>query len=80
MNTSLVKTAPQGDFTEVSSLVAGWEARLHALASQHRKIKCDRYPLPEIPPEIQNRLHQQGYTEQVLENDRWQHFFVPKTD
>ena len=61
-------------------MVAGWEARLHALASQQKKIKCDRYPLPNIPPEIQNRLRQQGYTELVLENDRWQHFFVPKSN
>ena len=30
-----------------------------------------------IPPEIQTRLREQGYSALVPENDRWQHFLVP---
>jgi hypothetical protein len=77
MNTSLVKSAPQGDFAEVSTLIRGWEDRLQTLVGQKRPIKYDLYPLPGIPREIESRLKQQGYHDLVLENDRWQHFLIP---
>ena len=76
MNTSLVKTVPPGDFVEVSVLQRGWETEFHTLVSQHRPIKFDMYPQAGIPPEIQSRLRQQGYSALVLENDRWQHFLI----
>ena len=78
VNTSLVKSAPPGDFAEISVLMRGWETRLHTLVSQNRPIKFDMYPRPGIPLEIQGRLRQQGYSDLVPENDRWQHFLVPK--
>lgn len=78
MNTSLVKKLPPGDFVEISVLQRGWETECHALISQNRPIKFDRYPQPEIPPEIQSLLRQQGYSALVPENDRWQHFLIPK--
>ena len=77
MNTSLVKSAPQGDFVEVSVLMKDWETKFQALVSQKRPIKYDMYPMPGIPPEFRNRLSQQGYQDLILENDRWQHFLVP---
>lgn len=80
MNTSLVKTAPQGDFAEVSVLMQGWEIKFQMLVSQKRPIKYDMYPRPGIPPEFHERLKQQGYQDQILENDRWQHFLIPKAN
>jgi len=80
MNTSLVKSAPQGDFVEVSVLMKGWETKFHTLVSQKRPIKYDMYPMPAIPPDFQHRLSQQGYQDLILENDRWQHFLVPKSN
>ena len=77
MNTSLVKSVPPGDFAEISVLKRGWENEFHALVSQNRPIKFDMYPRPGIPPEIQTRLREQGYSALVPENDRWQHFLVP---
>jgi hypothetical protein len=77
MNTSLVKSAPQGDFVEVSALFQGWETKFQMLVSQKRSIKYDMYPMPGIPPEFKNRLQAEGYQDLVLESDRWQHFLVP---
>lgn len=77
MNTSLVKSAPQGDFVEVSVLMKDWQTKFQTLVSQKRPIKYDMYPLPGIPLEFMNRLCQQGYRDLILENDRWQHFLVP---
>ena len=80
MNTSLVKKAPQGDFAEISVLMKGWEIKFQLLVSQKRPIKYDMYPHPNIPPDISARLNQQGYQDLILENDRWQHFLVPKSN
>ncbi len=77
MNSSLVKAAPQGDFAEISVLFAGWETRFQTLVSQRRPIKFDIYPNPDLLSKINNRLDQQGYTDLVLEKDRWLHFLVP---
>ena len=80
MNTSLVKSAPQGDFVEVSVLMRDWETKFQALVNEKRPIKYDMYPMPGIPPEFRNRLSQQGYQDLILENDRWQHFLIPKSN
>jgi hypothetical protein len=80
MNTSLVKTPPQGDFAEVSVLMQGWEIKFQMLVSGKQPVKFDMYPRPNIPLEIRDRLTQQGYKDLILENDRWQHFLVPKAD
>ncbi len=77
MNTSLVKTVPQGDFAEVSALMQGWETRFQMLVSQKQRIKYDMYPVQGIPPEIHDRLDEQGYQDLILDKDRWQHFLVP---
>jgi hypothetical protein len=77
MNTSLVKSIPQGDFADVSVLMRGWETQVHALISQNRPIKFDMYPQPSIPQEIKIRLQLEGYSDLIPENDRWQHFLVP---
>jgi hypothetical protein len=77
MKTSLVKAAPQGDFTEVSVLMNGWRSRFETLVSQKRPIKCDIYPLPEVPNEIWHALDQEGYVDMILVSDQWQHFLVP---
>ena len=74
---SLVKSAPQGDFVEVSALFKGWETKFQMLVTQKKAIKYDMYPMLNIPEEFQNRLSQQGYRDLILENDRWQHFLVP---
>ena len=79
MNTSLVKTAPQGDFAEISALKKGWEIKFQILVSQNQPIRYDMYPFQGIPPEIHDRLKQQGYKDLILENDRWQHFLVPNS-
>ena len=77
MNTKLVKSAPNGNFTEVSVLMQGWETKFLSLVSQKRPIKYDMYPKPNIPKEFESRLAQQGYQDLIVENDRWQHFLVP---
>lgn len=69
MNTSLVKSVPQGDFAEVSALMKGWENKFQSLVSQKQPIKYDMYPLPNIPRELKTWLEQQGYYDLVLEND-----------
>ncbi len=80
MNTSLVKTPPQGDFADVSVLMRGWEIKFQMLVSQKQPVKFDMYPRPTIPTEIHDRLTQLGYKDLILENDRWQHFLVPKSN
>jgi len=80
MNSSLVKSVPQGDFAEISALVKNWEVKLQELANQKKPIKFDVYPMPQVPEKITNLLRQQGYQDLILENDRWQHFLVPDTN
>ncbi|MGD0086707.1 MAG: hypothetical protein ABSC24_06225 [Verrucomicrobiota bacterium] len=80
MNTSLVKSVPQGDFVEVSVLVQDWEIKFQMLVSEKRPIKYDMYPMPNIPDEFKNRLTQQGYRDLILESDQWQHFLVPNSN
>jgi hypothetical protein len=80
MNTSLVKSVPQGDFVEVSVLVQDWEIKFQMLVSEKRPIKYDMYPMPNIPDEFKNRLTQQGYCDLILESDQWQHFLVPNSN
>jgi hypothetical protein len=80
MNTSLIKSVPQGDFADISVLMRGWESQVHTLISQNRPIKFDMYPRPGIPQEIQTRLHQQGYSDLIPENDRWQHYLIPSPE
>jgi hypothetical protein len=77
MNTSLVKSAPSGGFADVSALSNGWQPKLETLIRLNRPIKYDHYPLPNIPHEIQRLLEDHGYCDQTLEDDRWQHFFIP---
>ena len=77
MNTSLVKSKPQGDFVPISFLMKGWQAKFETLVSENRAIQYDMYPQPELPLELQSRLQQSGYCDLVVENDRWQHFLVP---
>ena len=80
MNTSLVKSIPLGDFAEISFLMKDWHAKFASLVSQNRAIKYDMYPQPNIPQEFLNQLGQHGYSDLVLENDRWQHFLVPSSN
>ena len=80
MNTSLVKSIPQGDFAEVSVLMSDWQKKFEALLSQNRPIKFDVYPLPNVLPSVYQRLDQHGYRDLVIENDRWQHFLLPDTN
>lgn len=77
MDTSLVKSVPQGDLAEVSVPMKGWETGFQTPVSQKRLIKYDMYPMPDIPQEFKNNLNQQGYHDLILENDRWQHFLIP---
>jgi hypothetical protein len=79
MNSSLVKSVPQGDFAEISALVKSWEMKLRTLASEKKPIKFDVYPMSKVPSEIDILLNQQGYRDMILENDRWQHFLVPNS-
>jgi hypothetical protein len=80
MNRSLVKSVPEGDFTEVSVLMNDWQTKFQMLVSQKQPIKYDMYPLPNIPQEIQNDLDQQGYFDLIVESDQWQHFLVPNSN
>jgi hypothetical protein len=77
MNTSLVKSVPQGDFAEISALMRGWESQVETLVSQRKPIKYDMYPMLHIPQDMLNHLRQAGYHDLVLESDRWQHFLMP---
>jgi hypothetical protein len=78
MNTSLVKTKPQGDYVAVSVLVTGWQEQFGNLIREKRPICYDMYPFQTIPPEFQTRLRDEGYSDLVPENDRWEHYLVPK--
>ena len=78
MKTSLVKSIPQGEFAEVSVLMRDWQMKFEALLSQNRPIKIDVYPSPGVLPSIYQRLDQRGYSDLVIENDRWQHFLLPE--
>ncbi len=80
MNTSLVKNKPQGDFVAVSVLVNGWKEQFANLIREKRAICFDMYPFKTIPPEIQAGLLDEGYSDLVPENDRWEHYLVPKSD
>jgi hypothetical protein len=80
MNTSFVKSKPEGDFAEVSLLIKGWIIEFRVLINQKRAIRFDMYPLQNIPEEITKALSQQGYHDQILENDRWQHFLIPSSN
>lgn len=77
MNTSLVKSIPQGNFEEVSVLMHDWQNKFEALLSEHRPIKIDVYPSPNALSSVSQRLDQHGYHDLVIENDRWQHFLLP---
>jgi hypothetical protein len=79
MNSSLINSAPIGDFVEVSALVRGFEIKFHTLISQRKPIKYDMYPIEYIPEEFKGRLSQLGYQDLILEKDRWQHFLVPSS-
>ena len=80
MNTSLVKSVPNGVFVEVSVLMRDWKNKFETLVSQKRPIRYDMYPLPGIPGEIRSDLDKNGYQDLILENDRWQHFLIPKSN
>ena len=80
MNTSLVKSAPNGVFADVSVLMNDWRNKFETLVSQKQPIRYDMYPLHCIPMEIRNDLDKNGYHDLVLENDRWQHFLIPKSN
>jgi len=77
MNTSLVKSAPHGDFVEVSPLIKDWEIKLQTLVSQRKPVMFDMFPMTQIPSEIIRVLTQRGYQDLILENNRSQHFLVP---
>ena len=76
MNTSLVKSVPQGNFAEISALTKDWETKFQMLIRQKRPIRYDMYPLQDIPQEFKDNLRQQGYNDLILESDQWQHFLV----
>ena len=80
MNTSLVKSVPNGVFAEVSVLMSGWENVFEKLIRQKQPIRYDMYPLPGLPTQIRDHLVENGYQDLVLENDRWQHFLVPTSN
>ena len=80
MNLTLVKSIPEGDYSEVSALFIGWKTEMRLLAVRKLPIRFDMYPKTEIPEELQTILNQHGYHDYVLENDRWQHFLVSISD
>ena len=80
MNTSLVKTKPQGDFVAVSFLMGGWKEQFANLIREKHPICYDMYPLPSIPSEFRARLQDEGYSDLVPENDRWEHYLIPKSN
>jgi len=77
MNKSFIKKRPAGDFKEVSALLEGWETEMRDLAARQMPIHFDMYPKRKLPEEIQSILSRHGYHDQIIENDRWQHFLVP---
>jgi len=80
MNTTLVKTAPHGNFAAVSVLMNDWEVRFQMLVSQKQAIQFDMYPKLGIPAHFKVSLSQQGYNDLVLANDRWLHYLVPQAN
>lgn len=68
---------PTGNFEAISVLLSGWESQFESLVTNKRPIRYDMYPLTHIPEKFQSRLKAGGYSDLVLENDRWQHFLIP---
>ena len=77
MNATLVTTMPPGDFAYVSALSTGWYPQLHSLIHRHRPVTFDHWPLRQLPDDVLSQVTRQGYQHLTLQNDRWQHFFVP---
>lgn len=74
----MVNSVPNGEFAEVSVLMNGWQNRFQFLVGQHRPIKFDFYPMPDLPSEIHESLDERGYRDVVFKKDQWQHFFIPE--
>ncbi|MEI6193372.1 MAG: hypothetical protein WCS42_03480 [Verrucomicrobiota bacterium] len=77
MNATLVKSPPPGDFTYISALNTGWHMQLHSLIAEKKPITYDFFPLRKFPDDVLEQVTQHGYQHLILENDRWQHFFIP---
>ena len=77
MNVSFVNSVPHGEFAEISVLTHGWQNRFQSLISERRPIKFDFYPLPHLPVDVCQSVTQRGYHDIVVQQDQWQHFFVP---
>lgn len=79
MSSALVKIPPPGDFAYVSALNTDWHEQLQWLIRQKRSITCDHFPLRQFPEKVLEQVSQHGYQHLVLDDDRWQHFFIPPT-
>jgi FtsZ-binding cell division protein ZapB len=77
MNTSIVKTPPEGIFEEVSIEVEGWQDRFKELIGKRQKIQFNVYTMPNLSMEIQTALDRQRYVDLIFESDKDQHFLVP---
>jgi len=77
MNTTLVKSPPPGDFAYISALKTGWHAQLQLLISQKQPVTYDFFPLRQFPADVLEQAGKNGFQHLVIENDRWQHFFIP---
>jgi hypothetical protein len=77
MQTSFVKTVPQGDFVEISVLMNDWQDRLQSLLTGRHPIKMDIYPFPEELIEFHKQLDQHSYRDLAPKHDPWQQFLIP---
>jgi len=79
MNTVITKSIPPGDFEEISIELPDWEAHLLKLVQEGKPIKYRRCNMPMIPRNIRAELSRRSYCNHILENDKEQHFLVPKS-
>jgi hypothetical protein len=77
MNTAIVKTAPEGDFENISIEIGDWKIGLQSLIDQRKGIKYRTTHIPTLSTDFKEALNKQNYIDLVLETDHAQHFLVP---
>jgi len=77
MRTVLSKTAPLGEFVEVSVLMRDWRTKFRILIRQNRRIQYYVGTMPAIPSDLKRALKRKGYIDIALDFDDARRFLIP---
>jgi hypothetical protein len=80
MVTAIIKAVPPDEFEEISILIPDWRRKFLSLVQREKRIKYHRLAMPSIPADIRTELRTKNYFDLILEQDRNQHFLIPRTD